>query len=104
MHSNSHSPSVSRGLDLHVGDLGGEHEQLADEILRTRELDDVGVLVLGDQRPVEVIVIEQDDLGRPRAHDAVRVAASHVQNFSNVSVVATAASLLPVEPMVGAYS
>ena len=75
MHSNSHSPSVSRGLDLHVGDLGREHEQLAHEILGARELDDVRVIVLGDQRPVKVVVIEQDDLGGTRADDAVRVAA-----------------------------
>ena len=74
MHSNNHSPSVSRGLDLHVGDLGGEHEQLTDELLGTRELDDERVVVLGDQRPVEVVVVEQDDLGGPGAQDAVRVA------------------------------
>ena len=92
------------GLHLHVRDLGREHEQLAHEILCARELDDMRVIVLVEQRPVKVIVIEQDDLGRTRADDAVRVAASHFQNFSNVSVVATAASLLPVEPMVGAYS
>src|SRR5690349_10515106 len=35
-------------LDLDVGDVGREHEQLADELLRARQLDDAGVLVLGD--------------------------------------------------------
>src|SRR6185437_393833 len=62
-------------LDLHVPDLGREHEQLADEILRPRELDDARVLVLGQQRPVKVVVVEQHDLGGAGANDAVRVTA-----------------------------
>ena len=51
------------GLGLHVGDLRREHDQLADQLLAARELDDVGGVVLGQEGPVEVLVI--DNIERP---------------------------------------
>src|SRR5262249_2522535 len=58
---------------LHVGDLLGLDEDLADEALAAQHLHDDGRLALGTEVPVQVVVVVEHRLRRAGAQDAVGV-------------------------------
>ena len=62
-----------RGLVLHVRDLRGRDQHLADQVLAAHQLHDQGHLVLRTQMPVVVVVVEQQGVRCTSAQDAVGV-------------------------------
>src|SRR5213080_2414140 len=56
-----------------TGNVRRDDQDLAHHLLAALELDEEGVGPFDAEVPVQVVVVVQDDLGRPGADDAVRV-------------------------------